>query len=75
MLESKDCLIIQLKEKTKYIDLAIDIIENSFEQFSKKHFEKLMNSTQLTKHNLKIISLISKLNPKPGGSYAGGGKP
>ena len=77
-LNLKDCLIIQLKRKkrTKYIDLAIDIIENSFEQFSKKHFEKLMNKYSIDETQLKeVISLISKLNPKPGGSYEGGGKP
>ena len=77
-LNLKDCLIIQLKRKkrTKYIDLAIEIIENSFEQFSKKHFEKLMNKYSIDETQLKeVISLISKLNPKPGGSYAGGGKP
>ncbi len=77
-LNLKDCLIIQLKRKkrTKYIDLAIEIIENSFEQFSKKHFEKLMNKYSIDETQLKEVnSLISKLNPKPGGSYEGGGKP
>ena len=77
-LNLKECLIIQLKRKkrTKYIDLAIEIIENSFEQFSKKHFEKLMNKYSIDETQLKeVISLISKLNPKPGGSYEGGGKP
>tara|TARA_Y100000996_G_scaffold400330_1_gene370211 strand:- start:110 stop:1537 length:1428 start_codon:yes stop_codon:yes gene_type:complete len=77
-LNLKDCLIIQLKRKkrTKYIDLAIEIIENSFEQFSKKHFEKLMNKYSIDEAQLKEVnSLISKLNPKPGGSYEGGGKP
>ena len=40
-LNLQECLIIQLKRKkrTKYVDLAIEIIKNSFEQFSKKHFE------------------------------------
>ena len=77
-LNLKECLIIQLKRKkrTKYIDLAIEIIENSFEQFSKKHFEKLMNKYSIDETQLKEVnSLISKLNPKPGGSYEGGGKP
>ena len=64
------------KSSVKYIDLAIEIIENSFEQFSKKHFEKLMNKYSINEEQLKeVITLISKLNPKPGGSYAGGGKP
>ena len=77
-LSLQECLIIQLrrKKRNKYIDLAIDIIENSFEQFSKKHFEKLMNKYSIEEQQLKeIINLISKLNPKPGGSYSGGGKP
>ena len=77
-LSLQECLIIQLrrKKRNEYIDLAIDIIENSFEQFSKKHFEKLMNKYSIEEQQLKeIINLISKLNPKPGGSYSGGGKP
>ena len=40
-LSLQDCLIIQLKRKNKNenVDFAIDIIKNSFEQFSKKHFQ------------------------------------
>ena len=77
-LSLQECLIIQLekKQKTKYVELAIEIIKNSFEQFSKKHFEKLMNKYSIDEPELKeVISLISKLNPKPGGAYSGGGKP
>ena len=77
-LNLQQCLIIQLKRKkrTKYVDLAIEIIEKSFEQFSKKHFEKLMNKYSIDENELKeVITIISKLNPKPGGSYSGGGKP
>ena len=74
----KSCLAIQLKRKDKtYItNLAIDIIENSFEQFSKKHYQKLLNKYSISEDVLKeIISLISKLNPKPGGAYSGLNKP
>lgn len=77
-LSLQECLIIQLKRKnkTENIVLAIDIIENSFDQFSKKHFEKLINKYSISENQLKdVISLISKLNPKPGGAYSGGGKP
>ena len=77
-LSLQNCLILQLKrKKSSYsIDLAIEIIENSFEQFSKKHFEKLMNKYSINEEQLKgVITIISKLNPKPGGSYSGGGKP
>ena len=74
----KSCLAIQLKRKeSSYItNLAIDIIENSFEQFSKKHYQKLLNKYSISEDELKdVISLISKLNPKPGGAYSGLNKP
>ena len=77
-LSLQDCLIIQLKRKksSSAVLMAIEIIENSFEQFSKKHFEKLMNKYSISEEQLKeVITIISKLNPKPGGSYSGGGKP
>ena len=73
----QDCLIIQLKrkEKTEMNQLAVEIIENSFEQFSKKHYEKLINKYSITQEDLKeVIKLISKLNPKPGGSFSGNSK-
>ncbi|MDO9262002.1 MAG: RNA polymerase factor sigma-54, partial [Flavobacteriaceae bacterium] len=68
----QECLIIQLqhRNKSKIRDLSIDVLENSFDHFAKKHYNKL-----LTKHNMEeddlrdIITEISKLNPKPGGSY------
>ena len=74
----KSCLAIQLKRKERsYItNLAIDIIENSFDQFSKKHYQKLLNKYSISEDVLKeVISLISKLNPKPGGAYSGLNKP
>ena len=77
-LSLKECLLIQLKRKRKAnsVDLAIEIIENSYEQFSKKHFEKLMNKYSIDETELKeVITIISKLNPKPGGSYSGGSSP
>ena len=68
-LSLQDCLIIQLKRKksSSAVLMAIEIIENSFEQFSKKHFEKLMNKYSISEEQLKeVITIISKLNPKPG---------
>ncbi|MEM9647552.1 MAG: RNA polymerase factor sigma-54 [Bacteroidota bacterium] len=69
-----ECLIIQLKrkEKTPSIELAIAILEKSFEQFTKKHYTKLLQKHHISEEELKeAISEIEKLNPKPGGSYAG----
>lgn len=73
----KECLIIQLKAKetNKHRELAIDILENAFDHFVKKHYKKLQEKFNITETELKEINTeISKLNPKPGGSYAGNNK-
>ncbi len=70
----EECLIIQLKRKelTPSVELATTILEKSFEQFTKKHYKKLIQKYSITEQELKdAISEIEKLNPKPGGSYAG----
>jgi RNA polymerase sigma-54 factor len=68
----QECLLLQLKHKTptEYVDLAITVIENHFEQFTKKHYEKLLTSCNVSQEQLKkAIEEIEKLNPKPGGSF------
>jgi RNA polymerase sigma-54 factor len=73
----KECLIIQLKSKetNKIRTLAIDILENAFDHFVKKHYEKLQEKYGITEEELKLINTeISKLNPKPGSSYSGNNK-
>ena len=70
----EECLIIQLerKEITPSIELAISILKKSFDQFSKKHYKKLIQKHNVTEEELKnAISEIERLNPKPGGSYSG----
>ncbi|SIQ22544.1 RNA polymerase, sigma 54 subunit, RpoN/SigL [Maribacter ulvicola] len=70
----EECLIIQLerKEITPSIELATDILRKSFEHFTKKHFQKLIQKHNITETELKeAIGEIEKLNPKPGGSYSG----
>ena len=72
-----ECLMIQLKRKslTPSIELALEILEKSFEHFTKKHYAKLMQKHSIEEEELKeAISEIEKLNPKPGGSYSGGNK-
>ncbi len=76
-LNLKECLILQLKgkSKTKNRVLAIDILENAFDHFVKKHYKKLMEKFDISREGLKeVIIEISKLNPKPGSSYAGNNK-
>jgi RNA polymerase sigma-54 factor len=68
----QECLLLQLKHKTptEYIALATDIIENQFDAFTKKHYEKLLQKYEITQDRLKkAIEEIEKLNPKPGGSF------
>jgi len=73
----KECLIIQLKRKesTKTRTLAIRILETAFDHFVKKHYKKLQEKFTLSEEELKEVNTeISKLNPKPGSSYAGNNK-
>ncbi len=73
----QECLLLQLKHKTptESITLAIDIIENQFEAFTKKHYDKLLQKYGISKELLKkTIEEIEKLNPKPGGAFTGNNK-
>jgi RNA polymerase sigma-54 factor len=73
----KESLIIQLKRKEEKpsINLAIDILENGFEHFVKKHYTKLLQRFHVSEEELKeAIKQIEKLNPKPGGSFVGNSK-
>ncbi|WP_417195257.1 RNA polymerase factor sigma-54 [Bizionia sp.] len=70
----QECLSIQLhrKQKNPDVELAIEIIDTAFEQFTKKHYKKLIQKFDITEIQLKdAIHVIEHLNPKPGGSYAG----
>ena len=69
----QECLVLQLdkKQATKAISLAIEILEKSFDHFSKKHYKKLMAKFHITESELKdAINEIEHLNPRPGGSYS-----
>lgn len=73
----QECLLLQLKHKTpsEAVDLAINLINDQFEAFSKKHYDKLLQKFDVTQQELKkAINEIEKLNPKPGGSYDGNQK-
>lgn len=68
----QECLLIQLKRKeksTEAIKLAKQIIDRHFNEFAKKHYEKILKKTQAREEALKeAINEITKLNPKPGNS-------
>ncbi|QIP15550.1 RNA polymerase factor sigma-54 [Spirosoma aureum] len=66
----QECLLLQLQRKDTsdpYIILAMRIIEDFFEEFSKKHFDKIQRRLNISDESLKrVIDIIIKLNPKPG---------
>jgi RNA polymerase sigma-54 factor len=73
----QECLLLQLKHKTptEYVELATDIIENQFDAFTKKHYDKLLQKYNVSNEQLKkAVHEIEKLNPKPGGSFTGNNK-
>jgi RNA polymerase sigma-54 factor len=73
----QECLLLQLKQKPKEksIETAIRIVDEAFEQFAKKHYNKLLKKFNVSEEELKdIITEIEKLNPKPGGGYSGNNK-
>ncbi len=70
----QECLLLQLRHKTPSdaVELATDIMENQFDAFIKKHYEKLLQKYGVSQETLrKAIDEIEKLNPKPGGAFAG----
>jgi len=70
----QECLLIQLRrrEPSKRIEMAEDILDRSFDQFSKKHYTKILSRHDISEEELRdAIDVIAHLNPKPGGSYSG----
>jgi RNA polymerase sigma-54 factor len=68
----KECLYLQLSRKdTDYPSIAIglDLLENHFEAFTKKHYQKILKKMGISEEDLKLgIEEITRLNPKPGNS-------
>ena len=68
----RECLLLQIvrkKEEGPVRDFAYLILDKYFEEFTKKHYSKILQRTNKDEEELKeAIGLITKLNPKPGGS-------
>lgn len=66
----QECLLLQLVHKTDRsyaTDLAEVIVRYYFDEFSKKHYEKILQKAHITEEELKeAVEEITKLNPKPG---------
>ncbi len=69
-----ECLLLQLQRKeepTIFTEIAIQIVEKYFEQFAKKHYDKLQHVFDMDSVKLKrVLHEITKLNPKPGSLYS-----
>ena len=65
-------MLLQLQRQLaegKDVSLAILVLDKYFEEFTKKHYEKIQRGLNLTDDELKdVISAIIRLNPKPGGN-------
>tara|TARA_B100000787_G_scaffold170256_1_gene165289 strand:- start:1791 stop:3173 length:1383 start_codon:yes stop_codon:yes gene_type:complete len=69
----QECLLLQLKrkEQTQKITLAQDILGETFDHFSKKHYKKLLQKFGISEDQLRdAIHEIESLNPKPGGAIS-----
>jgi RNA polymerase sigma-54 factor len=70
----QECLLIQIEMKLKQkkdadIKTAHLILEKYFEEFTKKHYEKIQRSLAITDEQLKeAMQQILRLSPKPGGN-------
>jgi len=65
----QECLQLQLKRKkpTQAIESAIMVLDKYFDEFSKKHYDRILKKAEMTEEELKdVITEVLKLNPKPG---------
>lgn len=65
----QECLKLQLQrnERTKENKIALEIISDYFEEFSRKHYDKIMRQLNISQDDLRdVIDEIISLNPKPG---------
>jgi RNA polymerase sigma-54 factor len=66
----QECLLVQLRNSnfdSYYKYLAEQLLENHFDDFTKRRFDLLKQKMNLTDETLKAtVELIQRLNPKPG---------
>lgn len=66
----QECLLLQLRSQTqtKEVKDAENILENYFNEFSNRHFQKIITKLGLSEDEMKAaMARIVKLNPSPGG--------
>jgi RNA polymerase sigma-54 factor len=74
----RECLLLQLRRRLttrseRSLTQAIEILDRYFEEFTKKHYERIQRSMGLSESEIKeAVAHVLKLNPKPGGNVGGG---
>ncbi|MBQ2912314.1 MAG: RNA polymerase factor sigma-54 [Bacteroidales bacterium] len=64
----RECLLLQLSPKTPAQERARTILDIYFQEFTKKHYSKIISRMGITQDELKeAIDEIIRLNPRPGG--------
>jgi RNA polymerase sigma-54 factor len=70
----RECLLLQIEKKDLSVPatkLAQTILNDYFEEFTKRHYDKIIGRLSITEDDLKgVIEEVLKLNPRPGGSYS-----
>jgi len=73
----QECLLLQMAQKklnSRARRLARKILSSYFDEFVKKHYEKLMSRLQVSEEDFReAIAEIRRLSPKPGNLYTEGG--
>lgn len=68
----QECLLIQIKRRKNQspaVQLATRVLEDHFESFTKKHYDKITKRLDITEEELKAaVDEIVRLNPRPGNS-------
>jgi RNA polymerase sigma-54 factor len=74
----QECLLLQLERRDQMdadVIVAVEIIDSMFTEFTKKHYKKILAKLDIDEEQLKsAISVITRLNPKPGGSMETGNR-
>ena len=66
----RECLLIQLEDKkrTPSVSNAIKVLQDQFEAFKNRHFQKIMTRLHFSEEDMKgVLKEIQRLNPSPGG--------
>lgn len=69
----QECLLLQLKRMPASLPVknALLIIDKYYNDFIKKHYDKIQKHLDIDDEALKnVINIIIKLNPKPGAAFA-----